>query len=104
MNCCHPQFWAHLYMAQLICISNVCNVCRGDAVNCNKKLYTNRNLQLGSLSISWSSEVHTFGTQAAQKLLVQHNHEGQLECVDQQRKSPQTLMDDHTQEVASHVA
>ena len=68
-----------------------------------KNIYTNHNLQLGSLSISWSSEVHTFGTQAAQKLLVQHNHEGQPECVDQQRKSPQTLMDDHTQEVASYV-
>ena len=71
---------------------------------CKKRLYTNRNPQLGSLSIPRSREIRTFGTKAAQKLLVQHNHEGQPECDDQQRKGPQKLMDDHTQEVASYVA
>ena len=71
-------------------------------MNYKKRLYTNHNPQVGSLSIPWSREIRTFGTKAAQKLLVQHNHEGRPEC-DQLRKRPQKLVDEHNEEVGSYV-
>ena len=78
------------------------NSCRGAPMNYKKRLYTNHNPQVGSLSIPWSRGIRMFGTQDAQKLLVQHNHEGRPEC-DHQRKRPQNLVDEHDQEVRSSV-